>query len=68
MNIVKIDQYDFPMSEIDGNVNETTTQTLNDEPVLPAFFDARLKWGEMCRTLSRIGNQGRCKSGWVSIH
>lgn len=66
MNIVKISEYDFPMAELDTDINETTIETTDDESDLPAFFDVRLKWGNICEALSRIGNQGRCKSGWVS--
>lgn len=61
-----MNEYDFRMSELDVDIVETTTQTSDDESDLPAFFDVRLKWGNMCNFFARIGNQGRCKSGWVS--
>lgn len=61
-----MNEHDFRLSEFDADIKETTTQTADDEPDLPAFFDVRLKWGKMCEFLGRIGNQGRCKSGWVS--
>lgn len=33
---------------------------------LPAFFDARVKWGNICPLIGDVSNQGTCKSGWVS--
>lgn len=32
----------------------------------PNYFDVREKFGERCPEISRVYNQGQCKSGWVN--
>lgn len=31
----------------------------------PEHFDVREKFGKLCPRISRVYNQGQCKSGWV---
>jgi len=47
---------------------QNNTDVTNQTFVMPSYFDARLKWGKMCPSISEVHNQGRCRSGWVSIY
>lgn len=51
------------MSDNTQAINGTANQTIK----MPEFFDARSKWGGMCKSIKEVHNQGRCRSGWVCI-
>ncbi|XP_050531001.1 cathepsin B-like [Daktulosphaira vitifoliae] len=42
-----------------------TVPILTSHGDIPAFFDARIKWGKICPFIGKVKNQGICKSGWA---